>query len=154
MSRHQGGAGSRGLSLQVPGPSEWGTEVDELASPSQLFWAPVFQQVHRIVNQALKRYSEDRIGMVDYALESGGVSSLPPFAGPPLPHTAGPLAYAGAAMVLSKQGLKSAEIRTQNSPQRRATVGEGGIYTEGDPSPGRADAYCCSVVWDRWKDLS
>lgn len=36
----------------------------------------VFQQVHRIVNQALKRYSEDRIGMVDYALESGGVWPL------------------------------------------------------------------------------
>lgn len=66
--------------------------------------------------------------MVDYALESGGVSSLPPFAGPPLPHTAGPLACAGAAVVLSKQGLKSAKIRTQNSPQRRATVGEGRIY--------------------------
>lgn len=32
------------------------------------------EQVHRIVNQALKRYSEDRIGMVDYALESGGAS--------------------------------------------------------------------------------
>uniref|UniRef100_A0A3Q2LNC3 Sad1 and UNC84 domain containing 2 n=1 Tax=Equus caballus TaxID=9796 RepID=A0A3Q2LNC3_HORSE len=30
------------------------------------------EQVHRIVKQALKRYSEDRIGMVDYALESGG----------------------------------------------------------------------------------
>lgn len=28
--------------LRVPGPSEWGTEVDELASPSQLLWAPVF----------------------------------------------------------------------------------------------------------------
>ncbi|XP_057596638.1 SUN domain-containing protein 2 isoform X2 [Hippopotamus amphibius kiboko] len=33
-------------------------------------------QVHRIVNQALKRYSEDRIGMVDYALESGGASVI------------------------------------------------------------------------------
>lgn len=33
----------------------------------------MFQQVHRIVKQALQRYSEDRIGMVDYALESGGV---------------------------------------------------------------------------------
>ncbi|XP_037369449.1 SUN domain-containing protein 2 [Talpa occidentalis] len=32
------------------------------------------EQVHRIVNQALKRYSEDRIGLVDYALESGGAS--------------------------------------------------------------------------------
>lgn len=29
--------------------------------------------MHRIVKQALQRYSEDRIGMVDYALESGGV---------------------------------------------------------------------------------
>ena len=28
VSGHQGGAGSRGLILQVPGPSEWGTEVD------------------------------------------------------------------------------------------------------------------------------
>lgn len=34
--------------------------------------AVLFQQVHHIVNDALKRYSEDRIGMVDYALESGG----------------------------------------------------------------------------------
>uniref|UniRef100_F6PTU3 Sad1 and UNC84 domain containing 2 n=2 Tax=Bos taurus TaxID=9913 RepID=F6PTU3_BOVIN len=34
------------------------------------------EQVHRIVNQALKRYSEDRIGMVDYALESGGASVI------------------------------------------------------------------------------
>ena len=58
----------------------------------------------------MKRYSEDRIGMVDYALESGGVSSSPPFAGPPCPTLTGPLASAGAAMVLSKQGLRSAEI--------------------------------------------
>lgn len=28
------------------------------------------------MSQALKRYSEDRIGMVDYALESGGVCAL------------------------------------------------------------------------------
>ncbi|XP_074231655.1 SUN domain-containing protein 2 isoform X1 [Camelus bactrianus] len=34
------------------------------------------EQVHHIVNQALKRYSEDRIGMVDYALESGGASVI------------------------------------------------------------------------------
>lgn len=32
----------------------------------------LLQQVHLIVNRALKRYSEDRVGMVDYALESGG----------------------------------------------------------------------------------
>ncbi|XP_043357675.1 SUN domain-containing protein 2 isoform X2 [Dermochelys coriacea] len=32
------------------------------------------EQVHLIVNRALKRYSEDRTGMVDYALESGGAS--------------------------------------------------------------------------------
>ncbi|OWK04060.1 hypothetical protein Celaphus_00013792 [Cervus elaphus hippelaphus] len=36
----------------------------------------VTEEVHRIVNQALKRYSEDRIGMVDYALESGGASVI------------------------------------------------------------------------------
>ncbi|XP_004447914.1 SUN domain-containing protein 2 [Dasypus novemcinctus] len=34
------------------------------------------EQVHQIVHQALKRYSEDRIGMVDYALESGGASVI------------------------------------------------------------------------------
>ncbi|KAG8138134.1 hypothetical protein E2320_004062 [Naja naja] len=34
------------------------------------------EQVHHIVNGALKRYSEDRIGMVDYALESGGASVI------------------------------------------------------------------------------
>ncbi|XP_061495129.1 SUN domain-containing protein 2 [Rhineura floridana] len=34
------------------------------------------EQVHHIVNQALKRYSADRIGMVDYALESGGASVI------------------------------------------------------------------------------
>ncbi|XP_074865261.1 SUN domain-containing protein 2 [Carettochelys insculpta] len=34
------------------------------------------EQVHLIVNQALKRYSEDRVGMVDYALESGGASVI------------------------------------------------------------------------------
>lgn len=33
---------------------------------------PPLQQVHLIVDQALKRYSEDRVGMVDYALESAG----------------------------------------------------------------------------------
>ncbi|KAM5288179.1 SUN domain-containing protein 2 isoform 2-T2 [Ctenodactylus gundi] len=33
-------------------------------------------QVHRIVKQALQRYSEDRIGLVDYALESGGASVI------------------------------------------------------------------------------
>ncbi|KAM6214496.1 SUN domain-containing protein 2 [Rhynchocyon petersi] len=34
------------------------------------------EQVHHIVKQALQRYSEDRIGMVDYALESGGASVI------------------------------------------------------------------------------
>ncbi|KAM3833157.1 SUN domain-containing protein 2 isoform 2-T2 [Vipera latastei] len=34
------------------------------------------EQIHHIVNDALKRYSEDRIGMVDYALESGGASVI------------------------------------------------------------------------------
>ncbi|NWS68256.1 SUN2 protein, partial [Crotophaga sulcirostris] len=34
------------------------------------------EQVHRIVGQALKRYSEDRVGMVDYALESAGASVI------------------------------------------------------------------------------
>nr|XP_036862844.1 SUN domain-containing protein 2 isoform X3 [Manis javanica] len=36
----------------------------------------VTEEVHRIVKQALKRYSEDRVGMVDYALESGGASVI------------------------------------------------------------------------------
>ncbi|XP_045635400.1 SUN domain-containing protein 2 isoform X2 [Ursus americanus] len=36
----------------------------------------VTEEVQRIVNQALKRYSEDRIAMVDYALESGGASVI------------------------------------------------------------------------------
>lgn len=36
----------------------------------------VTEEVHRIVKQALQRYSEDRIGMVDYALESGGASVI------------------------------------------------------------------------------
>uniref|UniRef100_A0A8B9FC85 Sad1 and UNC84 domain containing 2 n=1 Tax=Amazona collaria TaxID=241587 RepID=A0A8B9FC85_9PSIT len=34
------------------------------------------EQVHLIVDQALKRYSEDRVGMVDYALESAGGSVI------------------------------------------------------------------------------
>ncbi|KAH0616885.1 hypothetical protein JD844_028338 [Phrynosoma platyrhinos] len=34
------------------------------------------EEVHDIVNQALKRYSEDRIGMFDYALESAGASVI------------------------------------------------------------------------------
>ncbi|NXY87435.1 SUN2 protein, partial [Alcedo cyanopectus] len=34
------------------------------------------EQVHLIVGQALKRYSEDRVGMVDYALESSGASVI------------------------------------------------------------------------------
>ncbi|NXO00934.1 SUN2 protein, partial [Rhinopomastus cyanomelas] len=34
------------------------------------------EQVHHIVDQALKRYSEDRVGMVDYALESAGASVI------------------------------------------------------------------------------
>ncbi|NWI20951.1 SUN2 protein, partial [Crypturellus soui] len=34
------------------------------------------EQVHLIVNQALQRYSEDRVGMVDYALESAGASVI------------------------------------------------------------------------------
>ncbi|NXY78817.1 SUN2 protein, partial [Glareola pratincola] len=34
------------------------------------------KQVHLIVDQALKRYSEDRVGMVDYALESAGASVI------------------------------------------------------------------------------
>lgn len=34
------------------------------------------EEVHQIVQQALKRYSEDRIGLVDYALESSGASII------------------------------------------------------------------------------
>ncbi|XP_010282845.1 PREDICTED: SUN domain-containing protein 2-like [Phaethon lepturus] len=34
------------------------------------------EQVHLIVGQALRRYSEDRVGMVDYALESAGASVI------------------------------------------------------------------------------
>ncbi|NXL41839.1 SUN2 protein, partial [Podilymbus podiceps] len=34
------------------------------------------EQVHLIVGQALKRYSEDRVGLVDYALESAGASVI------------------------------------------------------------------------------
>ncbi|NXD13121.1 SUN2 protein, partial [Nothocercus nigrocapillus] len=34
------------------------------------------EQVHLIVDQALQRYSEDRVGMVDYALESAGASVI------------------------------------------------------------------------------
>ncbi|XP_009979457.1 PREDICTED: SUN domain-containing protein 2, partial [Tauraco erythrolophus] len=34
------------------------------------------EQVRLIVGQALKRYSEDRVGMVDYALESAGASII------------------------------------------------------------------------------
>ncbi|XP_065534180.1 SUN domain-containing protein 2 isoform X2 [Lathamus discolor] len=34
------------------------------------------EQVHLIVDEALKRYSEDRVGMVDYALESAGASVI------------------------------------------------------------------------------
>ncbi|XP_033918995.1 SUN domain-containing protein 2 isoform X2 [Melopsittacus undulatus] len=34
------------------------------------------EQVQLIVDQALKRYSEDRVGMVDYALESAGASVI------------------------------------------------------------------------------
>uniref|UniRef100_A0A8D0F9V3 Sad1 and UNC84 domain containing 2 n=1 Tax=Strix occidentalis caurina TaxID=311401 RepID=A0A8D0F9V3_STROC len=34
------------------------------------------EQVRLIVDQALKRYSEDRVGMVDYALESAGASVI------------------------------------------------------------------------------
>ncbi|XP_066452481.1 SUN domain-containing protein 2 [Eleutherodactylus coqui] len=34
------------------------------------------QEVNEIVNRALQRYSEDRIGLVDYALESSGASVL------------------------------------------------------------------------------
>uniref|UniRef100_A0A2I3G549 Sad1 and UNC84 domain containing 2 n=1 Tax=Nomascus leucogenys TaxID=61853 RepID=A0A2I3G549_NOMLE len=34
------------------------------------------EQVHHIVKQALQRYSEDRIGLADYALESGGASVI------------------------------------------------------------------------------
>ncbi|KAM4651574.1 SUN domain-containing protein 2 [Discoglossus pictus] len=34
------------------------------------------EEVHIIVNRALQRYSEDRIGMVDYALETSGASVI------------------------------------------------------------------------------
>lgn len=49
----------------------WGRDTRPGPSPlSRLLLPP--QQVHLIVGQALKRYSEDRVGMVDYALESAG----------------------------------------------------------------------------------
>ena len=51
--------------------------------------------MQRIVNQALKRYSEDRIGMVDYALESGGLCVRSPHFAEPGPVLAAPLASAG-----------------------------------------------------------
>lgn len=42
------------------------------------FFFPPHQNVKLIVQNALKLYSEDRIGLVDYALESGGtVTTLP-----------------------------------------------------------------------------
>lgn len=65
------------------GPQQ-GRSGGAICLPSPLLWW-LFQEVHRIVNQALKRYSEDRIGMVDYALESGGVCAallLQPSPGP------------------------------------------------------------------------
>lgn len=41
--------------------------------PVSLLWARVsVQQAHVIINKALKLYSQDKTGMVDFALESGG----------------------------------------------------------------------------------
>lgn len=74
--------------------------------------------MQRIVNQALKRYSEDRIAMVDYALESGGVCALSALcrAGP---HAGRPSGSAGAAKVLGEWGLRSAQI-THNKGKGRS----------------------------------
>lgn len=52
-----------------------GSQVgNRMAAPVCHLLCPLLllQQVHLIVGQALKRYSEDRVGMVDYALESAG----------------------------------------------------------------------------------
>lgn len=53
--------------------SQAGGGQDTRPGPSLLL-SPLLplQQVHLIVDQALKRFSEDRVGMVDYALESAG----------------------------------------------------------------------------------
>lgn len=67
----------RGWSTGRLPPAVGGSRLDESASRGSCVGC-VFQQVQRIVNQALKRYSEDRIGMVDYALESGGLCARPP----------------------------------------------------------------------------
>ena len=83
--------------------------------------------MHRIVKQALQRYSEDRIGMVDYALESGGVCA---FTNSPYP---GP--YTGEApglpgsTVLSTQGLTPAQTRLPS----KARVAEGSHEPEWTP---------------------
>ncbi|NWQ83210.1 SUN2 protein, partial [Columbina picui] len=56
---------------------EVGVGQDACPGPSLLL-SPLLplQQVHLIVEQALKRFSEDRVGMVDYALESAGASVI------------------------------------------------------------------------------
>ncbi|NXJ14427.1 SUN2 protein, partial [Odontophorus gujanensis] len=61
------------------------------------------EQVHLIVDQALKRYSEDRVGMVDYALESAGrrrrVSWGKPGSAGTLLYPCGPLSVSGASVI-------------------------------------------------------
>lgn len=84
--------------------------------------------MQRIVNQALKRYSEDRIGMVDYALESGGVCVRSPHFAEPGPVLAAPLGFCRAAVVLGGQGSRWAGItakageETWRSPDERNTI--------------------------------
>lgn len=76
------------------------------------------------MTQALKRYSEDRIGMVDYALESGGVCVRPA-----RPRTSRALAAVGP----DEQGL-SAEV---TSPRTHHKVRQQLEVTKCHPWPGQ-----------------
>ncbi|KAK2121612.1 Sad1 and UNC84 domain-containing protein, partial [Saguinus oedipus] len=69
-------AASLGLTLQKEGVIGVTEEGDTSAPYHDHLLVPTLQQVHRIVKQALQRYSEDRIGLADYALESGGASVI------------------------------------------------------------------------------
>ncbi|XP_074247446.1 SUN domain-containing protein 2 isoform X1 [Saimiri boliviensis] len=73
-------AASLGLTLQKEGvigvTEELRGDRDMSAPCCDHLLVPTLQQVHRIVKQALQRYSEDRIGLADYALESGGASVI------------------------------------------------------------------------------
>lgn len=113
---------------------------------------PALQQVHRIVKQALQRYSEDRIGLADYALESGG--TYPAFLALPCPgphngRSPGTYQVGGGA---EQAKLRISRLPNLEPPQGKWQFREVGTYQAPSWAGERLTFKAALGVWVRVKD--